>query len=1537
MASKRKVNTKFLIGFTVVIIGLLVAGVVAKKVFFRKNPDKYLKMAQQSMQAKDYPEAIKNFNTAATLRPSDPAIFIAMGDALNLYTAQSPESAGKDQAAWRRALEIDPRYMPALERLLASVRQWAEVIPSAENFERVEDMAQKMVSAQPDNLEAQASLHMATVQKWLAGRDIEWSDIEKQVAALKQLEPKLPGNRRIPSMIARAYINRGSQLYQRSSFAQANEMFKQAGEVFPPLLAKEPKDAELNFQASQVALLLMQRATEQKTRDSYKKLLEQSSQTALEAVKPQDAIYIDVYSQAAQLAAMTGQPERAIALYQEALKQRPDEYMLKLVLARLLSADTDKRQDAIQLLDSPFTPTASSVGVRSLMLSQLELQRLVQLTDLRLDAAAATSAPEARKALMDGAKETMSRVFDRIGEMPESLKLRGKYQQMLGQYPEAIQTLTKAKDILATQGKPKDDEMLFLLARACLSANQTGQAKSLLNELVERHDRFLPGRLMLAQVLLREGNTDEAAKQVDVLEKIAPNDPQILQLRLATLDAAKDKAKVKEYYERLPEQTREQAMNKARTSMALNNSAEAERLLVAWNAKDPADSEVAQTLARFYAGSDRKTQAMAVLSAALKSHPDDGGLKITLAEIEGKGAQVVTQLVEQEIARIPDEFTREMRYFRLSLSQNKRPEAKAHLDAALKLKPDSSDALEAAFQLALADRNFDEAAKYLEPLVRTGSDKADGTLYKFRFAMAKGDTSAAINLARDLTTKMPEFSMSWLSLAQALQASSQYEEARAAFGRALDKQSDNADAYRGLIESCYSLSRIDEARQKITLARKMFPQSGYFQEAEINHELNYGDPLKALPMRQAAAEANPNDPSALARLGQAYLRVAQVKNFEKDPAGMKQYAAKARDTFIQGKNKWPDERPFYALLADVALFTKDVATGEEALKEFAARDAWKSKPEPYLLLAEFYQRGGQGEKAEAPLRSAWASSNNNVDVQSRLAQYLVATQRFDEALKLLETNSQDLRIAKQKIDVLFAAGKNALAEKELVGLLEKNPKDVQLLNAMAYLHLNSGDFNAAINRANQVLAIQPANTQALLYRGMSRLRQGVPDPDSALRDLILVRQQFPDNVEYRQQVAEAYRMKNDPDNAIAELEPALKQNPDNKLLRQKLVDLYSGQRPARWDMVERLISQARTADPKDVDWLYAEGRIWAARGDKTKALERLKSAVAAAPTNANYVRAYLSVLLDGKNYTQLLAETDRMLAGDLKDAWWVRQYRARALRAQNKKDLAINEYELALRITDAAKDDAGSAQLIQDLTGEIGVPEALKIVLPRAQNDASWQILAAFLYHSIKDDASAITMIEKSLAMLDQLSPAQQDRVLHVAGIIYLMASPKPQVAKAEKIYTKLLDRFPDDVASLNNLACLLAEYGDPPQPQKALQYSQRAYDIMQKSGVIQPYIMDTHGWVLTLNGRTQEGIILLKQVIERRRLVDSYYHLGYALLKNNLPQDALIQLQTARELVSEMERTQQEVDPTLKARIEKALSEARLAGQTLPGLSDKR
>jgi tetratricopeptide (TPR) repeat protein len=156
-------------------------------------------------------------------------------------------------------------------------------------------------------------------------------------------------------------------------------------------------------------------------------------------------------------------------------------------------------------------------------------------------------------------------------------------------------------------------------------------------------------------------------------------------------------------------------------------------------------------------------------------------------------------------------------------------------------------------------------------------------------------------------------------------------------------------------------------------------------------------------------------------------------------------------------------------------------------------------------------------------------------------------------------------------------------------------------------------------------------------------------------------------------------------------------------------------------------------------------------------------------------------------------------------------------------------------------------------------------------------------------------------------------------------------IEKGRRVYEELLVKRPDDLGALNNLANILAEHVSPPEMPKALEYAQRAYELLNRQNAdpaTAANLLDTIGWVNVLAGgkNLDRGVEHLNNSLRAMELPEAQYHLGVAMLRKNRPTDAKASLLRAGELIQARSESGQEVDKTLKGKVDDALAQAEKA-----------
>ena len=248
------------------------------------------------------------------------------------------------------------------------------------------------------------------------------------------------------------------------------------------------------------------------------------------------------------------------------MKDRPNDLLVRLNRALLWGSDPDTRGKAIDLLTDTRDEVAEFAGFRAVLLGYRDVQRIVLLTQLRIDAYPKTATAEQaqlRKLIDDGCQQA-SRLLS--AENPRVLKLTAA-AMLLDDDPrkrsEAIALLQKAADAADAQGQP-DMDLLLKLADQYQSVHQLGQVARVLSRILQLRPELGDLRVRLVNTLLNDRQYERARAIVVMVPTQWDSDPTVVRWKVILYaQADQDFAKAAEQVAKLPESDNKQRLYKA--------------------------------------------------------------------------------------------------------------------------------------------------------------------------------------------------------------------------------------------------------------------------------------------------------------------------------------------------------------------------------------------------------------------------------------------------------------------------------------------------------------------------------------------------------------------------------------------------------------------------------------------------------------------------------------------------------------------------------------------------------------------------------------------------------------------------------------------------------------------------------------------------------------------------------------------------------------------------------------------------------------
>lgn len=1544
--ARKRINFTFLSIGIVLVLGVVGLGAAYKlklhKRLFYPSPDSYVAKAKLLMAEGKWEEAGKALYDAGTIKGPDAAISVMIGDVWDHLAGESDENIRKAQGYWANALSIDPRYLPAHQRLLDRANDFAGEYPHPNSFQALRETAEKFRAVDPEDKKAEYILYMASLQLWMTGGQIQQSSIDEAREGLDKMLKEDPAHADAMFQLASEKLYRAQDAYRGNDDAAMRTLMDETIALAESSLAQNETNADMHFRAGQLYWAISQIERMQKREkeaESWEERARAETLKARDLVKTGDDKHLDIQAFYAALMERQKTRDQAEQIYRALVEQYPKDQRIRLALAQLLGGDPTRREEAIELLSKPVPQAQDLVGIQAIRAKDYEARTIAMLLDLRLDGLSALQ-PSERQGLLSLIDSQYARLASLRGERPDVLMIRGRTQVAKGEMLEAVKSFNAALRSSEPMRTFDRIQTMDFLAKAYMATNQPGQAKRTLLELVRIMDSFpggetstVPQRTLLIELLLNENNPQEAGPHVIVMRRLLKEDDARLMLaEMAALDRKTQKAEMVKFWEKLPETTRGMVLDKARIAMRfLDDDELAANLLDRYRKANPDDIDIVLGMVQLYSSMDRNSDALKVVDEALAKAPDEARLQRAQKALKGEATpEDLKSVREQYVESATDPVVKEIRRYEVAIAENNKEAAVEHLLAAEKLQPDNARVLDLLFRSYATRENWDKAAEYLTKLSSVNPDMAQ--FQRPRFALARGQAKEAIELAQQLTRDRGDFAQSWLTQAQVQHAAGRYIDAVASYQTALERDTRSLEAMQGLVECYYRLNNPTAARRYIDSAVRVYPDNPTVREQLLVYEVQYGDPERAIGPRQEQLAKDESSPFNWIALGQAYFAAARAKEAAGKDAESKSYLQKAKEVFDKGYEKFPDDQYFATSVAEVALKMRQPEEGEKALRALIARPSMKGRPEPSMMLADYLLLAGRNDDAEKVFRDLFASTKEVV-IQMRLAELLNRTKGVEEAVKVLEENLDKAAVRRLRIDLLVRAGRIEEAQSDLNKLSEGKPPSAVTTELQAAIYMHAGRPIEAMEALNKALQIDPKYSLALYRRGYLKLyNRG--DADGAIADLTTVRDLVPALTDPRVTLANAYKAKGDYDNGVRELEAIIRMTPAERNARVTLLEFYRLSTPPRWNDYQRLLNETRELPQfaRDATFMLAEANMWSDRKDLTKALESIRQAANAAPMDVTILRAFFDIMIQAKQYQEAITIAERLLKNE-QSLWWAWQARGIARCRLNDKDGALTDFEQALKIATEQQNDSAAREVVNNMAMELGSAAAMRRVEPKAQTDNRWRMVAAQLCRAQGDFESGLKWTQM---MLDDphTQGVERDMVMGMAGEFYYSKRP-PDFVAATEMFKKVADNNPTNPGALNNLAAVMTMPGSPSKPEDALVYSQRAFDLMNQTGNIIPEVLDTHGSILVQVGRVDDGIALLLGAVDRKPMPDAYYHLGEAYLRQNKPDDADKAFKQVIELITRAERDRLFVDPTLKSRVEEGLVKAAALAQQKSGAAD--
>lgn len=1570
--AKKKLNKRFLLISGLVLAGVALGGAALfYKMRHRIDPDELVAIGKSHVEKHDYAEAVRYFGGALTVRGSDPSLRVMYGDALSHLAVKDREYYARARAEYQQALQIDPKHPEALRRLFKMAKDELEQSPQPSTLEETASLAKRLFEVDPNNLEARAYIDQVTLLRYQMSNDLELEEADAALQRMDQLSAEHPECPDALLFAARTRLVKASKLTSVNRGA-ARELIDSAVQSVRQRLQDRPEDAMAHLVAAQVtataasfgqAQAQMERGdvARREAMDKAIALNEEAyrlAQRASELAKPEDGPrFVTARMLYADWARRRFDYDQAESALRSVIEVRPWDLQPRLELAELL-AQRERTEESLKLLREPLPEAPELTGMQALMALYLESAKELAIARYELDSLnrqmrQSPKSLQERLKLVEPIEQALQSAITKYriqADRPEVLRLQGGILVMKDQFAEAIKTLNRALGQLpggdeSARARLMRLEITLLLVTANMQLRQWEQARGMLESLLKEVPQFRPARELLVRLLIDPSVNDYASARphVDYLlngdpargVKGDPDNPLYQRWQTLLLDPAT----LAERYKQMPEATRQERIEKMRVAARLKNYQEVVRIAQLMRHDNPSDREATLLQASALAEMGRKDEAKQVLREGLQADANMANAADLLAALEAEtgNPEDRARFRREQAMKLEDPYRRNMALFNIARDEGKMDEAIGHLVEAEKTAPDST-AAELLFGHYAGLRDWTKAEQYLEKLAQRNADQASGRLYRARLLAAQGRIEDGLSLARQVTTDLPDLAAGWLTWAQLLQLQADplpptsvakirlLEEASSRYVQVIDRQSNNIDAVRGMIECLRQLGRFERAKPYIDIGRRLRPEDRAFRQLELSWEIAFGDPRKLIESRKQFVEADPSVAEHWRSLGVAYSGSVRRIESEGGPESEREkYLSLAAETFGKAAERFPDQPDFVEFQADTLRQLKRTAEGVAAIKRFMALPEQRDKPTGVLMLATLYARDGRAIAAINDLQDFLAAHPGpQPEVRIRLAQLLRMANRLEDALKLLAGADDHPDIRRERVEMLIGVGRLDEARSIVDKAMSVEPTP-ELHTLAALIELRSGKIDDAMASVQQGLKLNPNYPGGLYYRAVIGLNMPRPDHAAVIADLRRVKELVPGNVENRLLLAEVLQTRNDFEAAISELEGIVAERPTERRAVLRLVDLYvTRSTPPRYNDAVRIVRAARDQPglSDSPELLNAEAAILLSLNRPAKAEPVIRKALSVQPGSIELQRTFVRTLAALQRYDEIGRFADAGLRQAPEEPW-LHLVRGVAQAGLRNRGAAMQSFAKALELCEARNNRPLALQVIDQAGASLG-GDAARELLGKRFDDPGWKLYVARLYERERQLDKAIDLVEAVLANRSSLKPVQVQEALRQASQLYQTKIPV-DFDKAYEALKELLTEVPEDPEVLNNLAYLLVGPDAPGGREKeALKYSSKSFELLSRSGPVNPYVADTHAWVLILNNQLDEGVRILEEVLARKEFAEAYLHIGEGYLRKKAAQQALSSLKRGREV---LERPENQVPGSdvaiLRARIDDAIARA--------------
>ena len=868
---------------------------------------------------------------------------------------------------------------------------------------------------------------------------------------------------------------------------------------------------------------------------------------------------------------------------------------------------------------------------------------------------------------------------------------------------------------------------------------------------------------------------------------------------------------------------------------------------------------------RFKAG-DLRVARVELLNA-LKEDPNNGVARLLFARVQlarGNGVAAETEIERAVKAGIPREKTLHLTAHALLLQGKASQALQKAGDRSIPPQFASYAArMRGRAQTALGSKA--DAGREFNEAVRVAPNNPDAYVDFARFQLGSADLPGAVRSIDRAIALSPNDVEALLLKGGVIRATQGPDKSLAWFDRALAVDANSIETLLERASTLSDLKRYDAARADLKRVTDLIP----------------------------------NHPLAM------YLSAAtSVREGKFDDATRQLAATKGM------LDKYP---PAQALRAQIALKQRNLGQASENLAALVA--ASPNNLGARRALAQVQLERGDARGALATLQPVADKADLDPgtlamlgSAHAQVGEFAVA-QGFYERAQKLAPNVGILNTQLAMTRMAQGDAKGATAGLEAV--LQKDPKSLQGLTSLTYVHLRARDYKGALATSERIVAAYPNLPVAYTLRGTALL--GVNDAKRAEADFRTAIAKDPKFLDARRNLAQLLVLTKRAPEGQKELRAIVASNPNDVRSLMLLADLAGASSTERTELLKRAV----LVNPKDAAPRAALIQTYLQQRQPGPALTEAASLARDVPNNPSVLQLLAATQIANKQQPAAVETVRRIVAIAPKAA------EAKLLLARAQAAAGVSGVPAARATLEDAIRQGGPGveglyiELIKlqmatkDVNGALATAERLKAQTPQKVaadkligdiNLAAGRAPAALeAYGRVRakvDNAQAAVLVANALSATgrkDQALKTLTDyRAKHPKDLMGGVAVADAYIAlkdwrSAIAAYLSMSGTpAANSAAVLNNLAFAYNAVGDP----RAVAAAAKANQLSPG----QPTIEDTYGWVLVKTGRDpKRGLALLQSAAKGLPNDPNVrHHLGMAYKANGMRAEAQRELRAA-------------------------------------------